>query len=373
MTSALPYSSSQADPVHVDLADRSYDILIQDGLLDRVGEQLLPFGLGPDAVVVTNSVVRRLYGGRLLTSLKKAGFKPAVLTIPDGERAKSLKWLSAILDELVGRRYERKTWLLALGGGVVGDLAGFAASVYLRGIPFVQAPTTLVAQVDSSIGGKTGINHPLGKNLIGAFYQPKLVLTDPGVLGTLPQREYRAGLAEVIKYGVIADAAFFQFLERDLERVLALDPGAVSRIIRTSCAIKAEVVSGDEREGDRRRMLNFGHTLGHALETVSGYRRYKHGEAVAIGMVAAARLAGRLGVADKEVETRIRRLVQRAGLPTELPTYPASAFLGAMRQDKKVKDRQIHFVLPTRVGHVMVKPVTDAELRRFLKERPSSH
>ncbi|HEX9899360.1 MAG TPA: 3-dehydroquinate synthase, partial [Candidatus Methylomirabilis sp.] len=302
-------------------------------------------------------------------SLKAAGFQPSVISTPDGERAKSLKWTAAILEALLQRRYERTTWLLALGGGVIGDLGGFAASVYLRGIPFVQVPTTLVAQVDSSIGGKTGINHPLGKNLIGSFYQPKLVLIDPRALGTLAPREYRAGLAEVIKYGVIQDAALFEFLERDIERVLGRDITAVHRIIRTSCAIKAEVVSEDEREGDRRRILNFGHTLGHALETVTRYRRYKHGEAVAIGMVAGARLAGRLGLADAQTAARIRDLVRRTGLPTDLPAYPASDLLRAMRQDKKVRNRQIHFVLPTQIGRVEVVPVPEPELRAFLAAR----
>lgn len=357
------------DQISVALGERSYDILIQDGLLDFVGERLVPFGLGPAVVVVTNPVVQRLYGSRLLRSLKAAGFQASVLSAPDGERAKSLKWLAAILEALLRGRYERTTWLLALGGGVVGDLAGFAASVYLRGIPFVQVPTTLVAQVDSSIGGKTGINHPLGKNLIGSFYQPKVVLIDPRVLGTLAPREYHAGLAEVIKYGVIQDAALFDFLEHAIERVVGRDPATVHRIIRTSCAIKAEVVSADEREGDRRRILNFGHTLGHALETVTRYRRYKHGEAVAIGMVAGARLAGRLGLADAQTAARIRDLVRRTGLSTDLPAYPASDLLRAMRQDKKVRNRQIHFVLPTQIGRVEVVPVPEPELRAFLATR----
>jgi 3-dehydroquinate synthase len=360
-----------ADRVAVRLGDRSYEILIQDGLLDRVGEYLVPFGLGPAAVVVTNPVVQRLYGARVLRSLKAAGFQPSVIIAPDGERAKSLKWLAVLLEGLLRRRYERTTWLLALGGGVIGDLAGFAASVYLRGVPFVQVPTTLVAQVDSSIGGKTGINHPLGKNLIGSFYQPKLVLTDPRVLRTLAPREYRAGLAEVIKYGVIRDAALFEFLERDIERVAGLDHTAVHRIIRTSCAIKAKVVSADEREGDRRRILNFGHTLGHALETVTRYRRYKHGEAVAIGMVAAARLAERLGLADRDVARRIRDLVRRTGLPADLPAHPPSDLLRAMRQDKKVRNRQIHFVLPTQIGRVEVVPIPEPELRAVLAARRS--
>jgi len=362
-------SSAHADRIRVELADRGYEIVIQNGLLDRIGEHLLPFHMGPKAVVVTNAVVKRYYGTRVVRSLKAAGFKPAVVCLPDGERTKSLKWVSAILDELVRRRYERKTWLLALGGGVVGDVAGFAASAYLRGIPFAQVPTTLVAQVDSSIGGKTGVNHPRGKNLIGAFYQPKLVLSDPAVLGTLPAREYRAGLAEVIKYGVIEDTAFFEFLERNIDRVLKQDPLAVQRMIRTSSAIKAAVVSEDEREGDRRRILNFGHTLGHALESVTRYRRYTHGETVAIGMVAAAGLAERMGLADATVAERIRTLVEQAGLPAALPPYPTTALINAMRQDKKVQDKRIHFVLPDRIGHVIVCPVEEAEIRRFLAAR----
>jgi len=362
-------SSAHADRIRVELADRGYEIVIQNGLLDRIGEHLLPFHMGPEAVVVTNAVVKRYYGTRVVRSLKAAGFKPAVVCLPDGERTKSLKWVSAILDELVRRRYERKTWLLALGGGVVGDVAGFAASAYLRGIPFAQVPTTLVAQVDSSIGGKTGVNHPRGKNLIGAFYQPKLVLSDPAVLGTLPALEYRAGLAEVIKYGVIGDTAFFEFLERNIDRVLKQDPLTVQRIIRTSSAIKAAVVSEDEREGDRRRILNFGHTLGHALESVTRYRRYTHGETVAIGMVAAARLAERMGLADAAVAERIRTLVEQAGLPTALPPYPTTALINAMRQDKKVQDKCIHFVLPVRIGHVIVCPVEEVEIRRFLAAR----
>ena len=359
-------SLPQPDRVHVDLADRGYDIIIQAGLLDQAGECLRPLAKSANAVVVTNTVVNRLYGSRLTRSLQTAGFRASVICLPDGERTKSLRWVSAILDELVRRRYERTTVLLALGGGVVGDLAGFAAAVYLRGIPFVQVPTTLVAQVDSSIGGKTGVNHPLGKNLIGSFYQPQLVLSDPDVLHTLPAREYRAGLAEVIKYGVIADARLFKFLETGMQGILNFDPAAVHHIIQSSSASKATVVSQDEREGDRRRILNFGHTLGHALETVTKYRRYRHGEAVAIGMVVAARLAVQLGLANTRVAARIYDLVHKAGLPDQLPPYPAAALLRAMRQDKKVRDQRIHFVLPDRIGHVSVQPVDEPHIRRIL-------
>ena len=360
------------DRIRVDLGERSYEVVVRDGLLDHVGEFLAPFKLGPDTVIVTNPVVKRHYGARVIRSLNAVGLKPTVLALPDGERTKSLKWVARVLNELLRRRYERKAWLIALGGGVVGDLAGFAASIYLRGIPFVQVPTTLVAQVDASIGGKTGVNHLLGKNLIGTFYQPKLVLIDPGALRTLPPREYRAGLAEVIKYGVIADAEFFEFLERGMAQILKLEPAALHRVIRTSCAIKAAVVAEDEREGDRRRILNFGHTVGHALETLGGYRRYTHGEAVAIGMVVAARLAERLGLADASVGMRIRALVERTGLPADLPPRSASALLRALRQDKKVQDRRIHFVLPDRVGHVIVRPVKESEIRRVLAARQPS-
>ena len=357
------------DRICVDLGDRSYEVVVRDGLLDRIGELLVPFKLGPDTVVVTNPLVKRHYGARVVRSLRAVGLKPTVLAIPDGERTKSLKWVAMVLNELLRRRYERKAWLVALGGGVIGDLAGFAASIYLRGIPFVQVPTTLVAQVDSSIGGKTGVNHLRGKNLIGTFYQPKLVLIDPGALRTLPPREYRAGLAEVIKYGVIADATFFEFLERDMDQILKLAPAALHRVVRTSCAVKAAVVSADEREGDHRRILNFGHTVGHALETVGGYRRYRHGEAVAIGMVVAARLAERLGLTDATVATRIRTLTTRTGLPGDLPPHSASALIRAMRQDKKVQDRRIHFVLPDRIGHVVVRPVEEPEIRHVLTSK----
>jgi 3-dehydroquinate synthase len=345
---------------------------VQKGLLDRVGKELTPLGLGPSAVIITNPIVKRLYAARVIRGLKAEGFDVGLVVVPEGEAAKTMQWLNRILDSLVRTRRERQTSLIALGGGVVGDLAGFAASAYLRGIPFVQVPTTLVAQVDASIGGKTGVNHHLGKNLIGAFYQPRIVLIDPLALTTLPPREYRAGLAEVIKYGVIEDAGFFEFLERDMLRVLARESDSLDYILRTSCAIKARVVSADEREGDRRRILNFGHTLGHALETVTGYRRYQHGEAVAIGMVAAAGLASRLGLAGKTVVGRIQKLVQDAGLPADIPMHSTTALIRAMRQDKKVKDRRIHFVLPTQIGKVTVAPIGEADLRAFLREAPAA-
>jgi 3-dehydroquinate synthase len=366
--SCHPTSHSPALPIRiaVPLADRSYDILIQDGLLDHLGTHVAQMAPHAPAVIVSNKVVLRLYGRRALRSLKAAGIASTVITVPDGEQAKSMKWLGAILDDLVRRRCERDTCLIALGGGVVGDLAGFAASAYLRGIPLVQVPTTLLSQVDASIGGKTAVNHRLGKNLIGTFYQPKLVLIDPGLLRSLPVREYRAGMAEVIKYGAIEDAGFFEFLEHNMASVMNQEPASMARVLRTSCAIKAAIVSADEREGDRRRVLNFGHTLGHALETVSSYRRYKHGETVAIGMVAAAGLAVTLGLTDRAVRDRVSRVVKLAGLPAAVPRYPVASLMRAMRQDKKVQLQQIYFVLPTEIGKVMIRPVDHDVIRRFL-------
>ena len=372
--SCVPPSSPAAilTRIPVDLGPRSYEILIQDGLLDRIGHELRRLGTNSEAIIISNPVVKRLYGTQVLKSLKAEGFRAAIITVPDGERAKSMKWLNTILDELVARRSERNTCLIALGGGVVGDLAGLAASTYLRGTPLVQVPTTLVAQVDSSIGGKTGVNHRLGKNLIGTFYQPRMVLIDPLVLKTLPVREYRAGLAEVIKYGAITDKEFFEFLEQHISLVLEQESQSLHRVLHTSCSIKALVVSADEREGDRRRILNFGHTMGHALETVTGYRRYKHGEAVAIGMIAASELSVELGLSDDSVPRRIRALVRECNLPTEMPNCPPGTLIRAMRQDKKVKDQQIYFVLPTEIGQVTVMPVQDSQIRACLNSARSS-
>jgi 3-dehydroquinate synthase len=262
-----------------------------------------------------------------------------------------------VLDRLAREKFERRSTLLALGGGVIGDLTGFAAANYLRGIPFVQVPTSLVAQVDSSVGGKTGVDHRLGKNLIGAFHQPRCVLIDTATLRTLPAREWIAGLAEVIKYGVIADEAFFEFLERNIERILRYDEDVVSRIVSRSCEIKAQVVAEDERESDRRRVLNFGHTIAHALETMSGYRGLVHGEAVGIGMVQEADIARHLGLCGADVVERIRRLVRAAGLPDDMPRMPFSRLWNAMQSDKKVLHGTVYCVLPKRIGDVAIVPL----------------
>lgn len=351
--------------VPVPLAGRAYDILIAPGLLKEVGPRLRGLGFAGKAAVVTNPAIGRWYGATVARSLKAAGFAPRMILVPEGERAKTLRWTSAILDELVAARFERGSVLVALGGGVIGDLTGFAAAIYQRGIPFVQVPTTLVAQVDSSVGGKTGVNHRLGKNLIGAFHQPRLVLIDPGTLQTLPVREWVAGLAEIIKYGMIADEPFFTYLERHMPALLKREEGAVARIIARSCEIKAAVVTEDERESDRRRILNYGHTMGHALESLGRYRRLIHGEAVAIGMVHEAGLAEHLGLCSTEAVGRLRELVRQAGLPDELPPLRFSEFWAAMQHDKKVARGRVYGVLPDRVGHVVITPLEQPSVKRW--------
>ncbi|HEV8540225.1 MAG TPA: 3-dehydroquinate synthase [Nitrospiraceae bacterium] len=355
--------------VKVPLAERSYDIVIRSGLLAEVGPRLRALGFSGKAAVVTDEAVGRRYAMRLRRSLTTAGFQPHVIVVPAGERAKTQRWVSRILDELVKERFERAAPLLALGGGVVGDLAGFAAAVFARGMPFIQIPTTLVAQVDSSIGGKTGINHPLGKNLIGAFHQPRLVLIDPETLQTLPSREWVAGLAEVIKYGVIADEDFFAYLEGHMGGLLKLEEQPVVRVITRSCQIKASVVAEDERESNRRRILNYGHTVGHALESLGRYRRLVHGEAVAIGMVQEADLSRYLGFCTDEVVTRQRALVRQAGLPDALTPVRFTELWNAMQHDKKVSQGQLHCVLPERIGAVRIAPLERTAVKNWFARR----
>ena len=365
-------TNERGQAVEVSLGDRSYDIFIKRGSLGEVGERLGNLGLGGAAAIVTNPVVGRLYGAAVSRALKAAGFAPHVITIPEGERAKTLQTVSKILDALAAARFERGSSVIALGGGVVGDIAGFAAAVYLRGVQFVQIPTTLIAQVDSSVGGKTGVNHRLGKNLIGSFYQPRLVLVDPATLETLPRREWVAGLAEVIKYGVIADEELFGYLESHIESLLKMADGPVAHVIRRSCEIKASVVAQDERESGLRRILNYGHTIGHALEALGSYRRLIHGEAVAIGMVQEAGLAHRLGICSEDVVHRQRGLVGRAGLPWALPGVRYRDLWAAMRHDKKVADGRVHCVFPQRIGAVRVAPLDAAAVKGWLADRASA-
>ena len=358
-------TSLHSNQVPVSLGDRSYKILIQPNILTQIGRVLQDNGLSGRVGIVTNPVVNELYGRVVHRSLKQAGFSPFLEVIPDGEQAKSMPWLSKILDALVTQRFERQDVVLALGGGVVGDVAGFAASVYLRGVPFVQVPTTLVAQVDSSVGGKTGINHPLGKNLIGAFYQPRVVVIDPQALQTLPKREWVAGLAEVIKYGMIADSRFFEYLERHVEGLRTQAEEVIPTVIRRCCEIKAEVVGGDEREFGRRRILNYGHTVGHALETWGRYKTWIHGEAVGIGMVQEAAIAQFMGICDKELVERQRELIQDVGLPIAMPTMKFTDLWGAMQHDKKVVKGQINCVVPNRIGDVQVVPLVRQHIRQW--------
>ncbi|HEY6974502.1 MAG TPA: 3-dehydroquinate synthase [Nitrospiraceae bacterium] len=343
--------------VAVALGDRSYDIAIQPGLLTEVGERLTNLAQSRQVGVVTDRHVARHHLPAMLRSLRSAGFDPTDIVLAPGERTKTLSTVGAILDVLVKKKFERKSLLVALGGGVVGDLTGFAAAIYQRGIPFVQVPTTLVAQVDSSVGGKTGVDHPLGKNLFGAFHQPRAVFVDPVTLQTLPHREWVAGIAEVIKYGVIADEAFFSFLEQSIGSLLQLDELTVLRVIARSCEIKAQVVADDERESDRRRILNYGHTIGHALESLEGYRRMIHGEAVGIGLVQEADLAHHLGICEREVVERIRNLVGCAGLAEAMPSVSFQSLWAAMQHDKKVVGGQVVGVWPVRIGEVVIRPL----------------
>ena len=340
--------------VNVPLGSRSYQICLGTGLLARLGQTCARLQLGGRAAIISDVNVAPLYGAAARQALRGAGFDCELITMPAGETAKSLRTMGACCDQLAALRLERKSFIVALGGGVVGDLAGFVAATYLRGLPFVQVPTTLLAQVDSSVGGKVGVNLRAGKNLVGAFYQPRLVLCDLDTLGTLPERELRAGLAEVIKYGIIYDAALFRRLERELPRLLRREPGVLGTVIARCCEIKAEVVRQDETESGLRAILNFGHTIGHALEAIAHYGKYLHGEAIAIGQVAAARLSARLlGLPARDVE-RITRLLGRAGLPTEarLNRRQKDKLLAAMRLDKKVRGGEIKFVLARRIGRV---------------------
>ena len=339
--------------LHVDLGDRSYPIHIGSGLLRRP-ELILPHLPQKRVMVVTNTVVAPLYLAQLKATLEAAEVAVAQVVLPDGEACKNWETLNLIFDALLTQRAERKTTLIALGGGVIGDMTGFAAASYQRGVPFIQIPTTLLSQVDSSVGGKTGINHPLGKNMIGAFYQPKVVLADTDTLKTLPARELSAGLAEVIKYGLIWDADFLAWLETNMDRLRALDPTTITHAIYRSCEIKAQVVGQDEREGGIRAILNLGHTFGHAIETGMGYGNWLHGEAVAAGMVMAAETSRRMGWLSEADVARMRALIRVAGLPDVAPDLGADTYLEYMGHDKKVEGGKMRFVLLKKLGEAVI-------------------
>jgi 3-dehydroquinate synthase len=345
--------------LNVSLGERSYPILIGGGLLGNA-DLVLSHLKAPLAAVVSNETVAPLYLSRLVAPLRAKGVKVTEVVLPDGEAHKNWQTLNRIYDALLENRCERSTTVIALGGGVVGDLAGFAAATYQRGVPFIQVPTTLLAQVDSSVGGKTGINHPLGKNMVGAFWQPRLVLADTDTLRTLPDRELRAGLAEVIKYGLIRDPAFFEWLEANIERLLARETEALTYAIERSCANKAEVVAEDETESGVRALLNLGHTFGHAIEAGLGYGEWLHGEAVAAGMVMAAELSRRLGWLGAEECARTVRLLERAGLPVRGPALGAERYLEMMALDKKVAAGKLRLVLLASLGRGIVSDAAQA-------------
>lgn len=340
-----------ATTVDVQLGERSYPILIGRDLLAADGT-LRPWIRGDSALVVTNDTVAPLYLDATRRALGDVRIADCIL--PDGERFKNLETLNTVFDEALRNRLDRAGTIVALGGGVIGDMAGFAAAVYQRGIDFVQVPTTLLAQVDSSVGGKTGVNHPLGKNMIGAFHQPRCVLADTATLDTLDDRQLRAGLAEVIKYGLIADPAFFEWLEDSIDALLAREPAALARAIERSCRVKAEIVAADEFERGRRALLNLGHTFGHAIETATGYDSWLHGEAIAAGMCMAARLSERLGSIDADARARVEAIFRTAGLPIECPAIGAGRMRELMAGDKKVLAGTIRLVLLDAIGDARV-------------------
>ena len=365
-TRSAELSHSGLMRIPVALAQQPYEVMIEAGGLDRLGQRLSDAGVrsGRKVLVVSNPDVATPYGERCLTSLRQAGFDAHLVVLEAGEDRKTLASISLIHDAAFAQRLERSSLMVALGGGVVGDMTGFAAATWLRGIGVVQVPTTLLAMVDASIGGKTGVNHPGGKNLIGAFHQPQLVLIDPDSLATLPEREFRAGMAEVIKYGVIGDAELFRELEAAGERLASmrtLPAPLLQRILERSAAAKARVVAADEREGGLRAILNYGHTLGHVVETLCGYGTYLHGEAVAIGMVAAGELALELGLWSAEDQARQRAVIAAAGLPGRWPELDNAAVLECLQGDKKVRDGCVRFVLPTSLGSVEIRSDVSGE------------
>jgi 3-dehydroquinate synthase len=342
------------ETLQVDLKERSYPIKFGAGNLKYLGEAmaaLRPLQQVKRVFVITDERVGPLYGDIVLESLKQTDFEPFYYQLPDGEEYKTLESANKLYTAAIEKGLDRQSAVVALGGGVVGDLAGFVAATYLRGIYLIQVPTTLLAQVDSSVGGKVAVNHLLGKNMVGSFYQPQLVFIDVQVLNTLDPREVRAGLAEVIKYGVIRDGDFFSYLEEHLEQILALEQDLLSYVIQKSCGIKAAIVAEDEREKGVRAFLNFGHTIGHALEALTSYRIYRHGEAVAVGMVAAAQIAVGRGLLKEDDKNRLEKLLKRAGLPTTV-TIPAVEIIDTLPRDKKARRGRPHFVLPLALGKV---------------------
>ena len=347
--------------INVGLKERSYPIFFGWDLLGQLKEKLSSIQFPRKIALVTSPNLYDLFGRDMFEHLSGGGYECTPVIVPEGEEHKTFATLEKIYDQLIECRFDRGSGLIALGGGVIGDMAGYAAATFLRGIPFVQIPTTLLSQVDSSVGGKTAVNHPLGKNLIGAFYQPKLVLIDIDTLNTLDPREVRAGLAEVVKYGVIRDAEFFGWLELNMQRLLDLEPEALIYAVKRSCQIKADIVENDEREGSVRALLNFGHTFGHAIETLCGYGKWRHGEAVACGMVIASRISQMQGLSSESDCQRIVDLLRRFELPIKAPAFPLSEYIAAMQRDKKVKGGTLTLVLNQGLGSSGLYPVDNVE------------
>tara|TARA_B100001059_G_scaffold213406_1_gene229225 strand:+ start:1334 stop:2461 length:1128 start_codon:yes stop_codon:yes gene_type:complete len=372
MSTAQVADLQERTRITVSLERNPYDVIIGRSMVGEIGAALaeLPIRSGTKILVVSNPDVAGPYGDSCLGGLRAAGFNPVLLEIDAGEERKTLQTLSLILDKAQQEGLERTSLMLALGGGVVGDMTGFAAACWLRGIGIVQVPTTLLSMVDASIGGKTGVNHPKGKNLIGAFHQPRLVVIDPLTLNTLPIREFRAGMAEVIKYGVIGDPDLFSRLEEatDLSDPAAMDPTLLHDILVLSAEAKALVVADDEREGGRRAILNYGHTFGHVVETLTGYGTWLHGEAVAIGMAAVGRLAVQKGLWSEADQQRQLKLIEKAGLPVAWPALDREAALRTLQGDKKVRHGRLRFVLPTKIGNVIISDeISNEDVNRCLE------
>lgn len=349
-------------PVH--LGKRSYRITIGQGVLAKLPSIAKKVFSSQKIVVLTNRTLAPMYRTKIKKHLR--GFQLSWIEIPDGEQHKNLQTIEKIYRKLILAKADRKTGLIALGGGVVGDLGGFAAATYLRGIPYIQLPTSLLAQVDSSVGGKTGVDLESGKNLVGAFYQPRAVLIDTRFLATLPRREFRCGLAEVVKYGILWDERFFDWLEKNVGKILSLNHNALEYLIAKSCAIKAEIVSRDERESGLRSLLNLGHTMGHAIETLSGYRSIRHGEAISRGMVVAANLSAKRGYCGKKDVTRVMALLKSLGLPVALPRFSKKAYQKVMAVDKKAAGKKINYIGIKKIGKAVILPLTPGEITRYL-------
>lgn len=341
--------------IPVQLGPQSYTIVVERGALRRVGDHLRALSVGRRVALVSSPEIVRLHGKPVADHLREGGFEVAVVEVPDGEAAKTLAVAERCWDAYLAAGLDRTSTVVALGGGAVGDVAGFTAATYMRGVNFVQLPTTVLAQVDASSGGKTAIDHPAAKNLIGAFHQPRLVIVDPETIDTLPERDFRSGLAEVVKHGVVLDAAYFALLEREAAAILARDPAVIEEVIGGSCRLKANVVERDAREADLRAVLNYGHTVGHAIEAAGGYGRWTHGEAVSIGMVGEARLAHRRGLCSAETVARQERLLARLGLPVHSPDTGVEAVLAAISHDKKSRDGRVPFVLAPEIGAFRVE------------------